>query len=87
MFKAVEPQRPDGKASFASKHLEPKLVTLLDPTRENNCGIALAHIKLPHTQIIAALLALEPYILNPEPDEAADLIELLQVCSPTPEER
>lgn len=87
MFKAVEPQRSDGKAPFASKHLEPELVTLLDPTRENDCGIALACIKLPHAQIIAALLALDPYMLNPEPDEAANLIELLQVCSPTPDER
>ncbi len=87
MFTAVETKRPDGKALSTSKHLKPELVTLLDPRRENNCGIALAHLKLPHTQIIAALLALDPSMLNHEPDEAANVIELLQICSATPEER
>lgn len=84
MFRAVEHKKSTHPANKHSTKLE--LVTLLDPKRENNCGIALAHLKLPHAQIVMALLALDPTMLSHDPDEAADLIELLQVCSATPEE-
>ena len=87
MFKAVESQRNDGKGAASKRPKKPELVTLLDPKRENNCGIALAHIKLPVTQIVAALLAVDPSMLDPDLDEAVNLIELLQICSATPDER
>ena len=53
--------------------LAPQLVTLLDPKRENNCGIAMAHIKIPHAQVVAALLALDPGMMDHDPDEQANL--------------
>jgi len=69
MFSKAEPK---AKAKVATK-TKPQLVTLLDPKRENNCGIAMAHIKIPHAQVVAALLALDPGMLDHDPDEQANL--------------
>ena len=65
---------------------------LLDPRRENNCGIKMSKIKVETDIVIQGLLALEPERFLPAGhdysiDEKKDIVEILRDCSPHADER
>ena len=99
----IELDVPDIEALFKKKEIkkvvkdEPEQkkveeVQLLDPRRENNCGIKMSKIKVETECVIQGLHELDPIQFLPaghdySNDDKKDIVELLTGCSPHADER
>ena len=85
MFKRAEEKPTAARAEAAGaaagkKDSKPKTVSVLDGKRQQNCGIAVARVKLSPSELRAALLAMDPDRLSGE------LCNVLTTVQPNAEE-
>eukprot|EP01048_Picozoa_sp_COSAG05_P020416 COSAG05_NODE_3461_length_2045_cov_5.141316_1_plen_220_part_00 len=81
-------KKPQKKKKGPPKPKKPEPVSVIDPKKSNNCGIALSRVKLPFEDLMKALVACDPLMLAPgESEEAAcDMCELLMNIAPNDED-
>ena len=79
-------KKPVKKKKGPPKPKKPEPVSLIDPKRSNNCGIAMSRVKLPFEQLMGALVACDPMQLAEDEEAVCDMCELLMQIAPEPDE-
>ena len=74
------------KKGSKKKPKKPEKISLIDPKRSNNCGIAMSRIKIPMETLMSVLLECNPSGFDPDPEKCMDYVDLLEQVSPQDDE-